>query len=182
MSSTGANEVSDEQRSRLGRCVACGCCGMLCCAVQILSECNNWIFSDRRDRSRDREMEALGVLAVAERDILAHCVRSRVAVLPVRIEVLTTFAPRTARIEPAQATLFASLTERLRFARLSSPRSLRSRGHRQHASPFQSAREGSVWSATDRSASKRPVQPDFPWRTERARAGRVHVVASATPI
>mgnify|MGYP000684081257 CR=1 FL=1 len=39
-----------------------------------------------------------------------------------------------------------------------------------HASPFQSARDLFVGSATERSPSRRPVQRNSPWRTERARA------------
>jgi hypothetical protein len=54
------------------------------------------------NRTRSHSMKALGPLAVAEPDILAHSVRSRLAPLAVRIEALPPVAPRTARIGPAQ--------------------------------------------------------------------------------
>ena len=41
---------------------------------------------------------------------------------------------------------------------------------REPTSPFQSARDLFVGSATERSPSRRPVQRNSPWRTERARA------------
>jgi len=55
-------------------------------------------------------------------------------------------------------------------------------GRRDPASPFQSARSILAGSATGRSTLRRPVHPEFSWRTERARAAGARAVACAGPI
>jgi len=136
MRSARVSGANDEHRKRLGRCEKHGSDRVVECL------CN---------RSRDREMEALDALTVAERHILARFARSN--------------RGRSDDSAPCGR-------RKTRFARLPSPRSLRSRGRREHVSPFQSAREVSVGTATERFTSSGPVRRTFSWRTERARAGR----------
>jgi|GEM_PF-6385130 len=128
-------------------------------------------------------MEALDALAVAERDILA-----RTAAPPRTRENSACsgdsgrFAPRepASRVVPPRS---ASGAPASRHARLALPVHRKSKLFRALSRyARKNAREWFVESATERSRSRRPVKLDFSWRTERARAGRARVVASATSI
>jgi len=102
-------------------------------------------------------MEALGALAVAERHILAPDGRSDRG------------RSDDYGLRPASPTHGSFLPVR-QVARGAT-----------HASPFQSARTKFVGSATEPSTSRRPVQRDISWRTERARAARVHYSRLSDP-